>query len=100
MRWLLLILLMASPAWAGINVPEEIKSPPEPIVATVDAEIPDGAQSKGKWGISGTGEANIIEVNDTTIHIWAEPGTYTLEYTGMWVDFENKMFDFEGMYHV
>ena len=86
-------LLCAAPVLAGINVPAEVRSPPDPIVASVDADIPEGAQSKGLWGISGTGEAALVEVGDG-VHIWAQPGTYTLEYRGMWVDFDAKEFDF------
>jgi len=50
MRWITLILLtIPCLARAGIDVPSEIISPPTPLVATVQADIPEGAQSKGKW---------------------------------------------------
>lgn len=88
------LLLLATPVLAEINVPAEIQSPPNPIVATVDAEIPDGAQSKGKWEITGDAEAQLIEDGDHQVYAWAQPGTYTISYTGMWVDFEAKAFDF------
>lgn len=89
-----LLLLLVAFAGAEIDVPETVKSPPTPIVATVDAAIPAGAQSKGKWEVDGSAEARLIEDGDDKVYIWAQPGTYILSYTGMWVDFEAKQFDF------
>lgn len=91
---LILLAVLTSPLVAEIDVPEEIQSPPNPIVATVDADIPEGAQSKGRWEIEGGAEAQFIKANGNTVYIWAQPGEYVLSYTGMWVDFDAKTFDF------
>lgn len=89
----LLACLMACPVLAGIDVPEKIQTPAA-IVAKANVDIPDEAKHKGEWEISGPGEANFIRVDDKTVHIWADPGLYTISYRGMWVDFENREFDY------
>lgn len=90
----LLACLMARPVLADIDVPEKIQSPPAAIVAEAIVDIPEEAEHKGEWGILGSGEANLIRVDDKTVHVWADPGSYTISYRGMWVDFENREFDY------
>jgi len=102
MRTLLAWLTMAAVAWAqpptAITLPDEVDVG-DKLVASVDAEIPAGAQFKGGWEIeceSGpvckASWEPLAKAN--TIGIWAPAGLYTVKFSGMWVHWEQQEFDF------
>lgn len=79
-------LAIAVPAMAQINLPEEV-NPFEPITAGCQCIVPEGAEVKYTWSISGDG-ASLIPVNGgANVHIWAEPGQYKLMSTVVWMKF-------------
>lgn len=79
-RIVLLVLLIATPCWAQINVPAETE-PHAPIAATLANPIPEGAQVQGGWTLA---TAKFLPVPDG-IHVWAPPGVHEISYRGVWI---------------
>lgn len=77
-------LLLAAAASAQIIVPENVE-PHTPIVASLQAELPDGAQIQGGWGCDDSETCKWIAVNPTLIHVWAKPGRHVLTFRGAWL---------------
>ena len=76
-----LVALLPGLASAQITVPSPVESH-KPIVATLAATLPPGAQLRGAWNVTG---AEFIEVDASKIHIWAAPGVHTVVASGVWV---------------
>ena len=79
MRTLIVLLLM----WAGITITPDHPLPGHKITATVDADIPPGAEFHGGWEIDAE-TAELAEEN--TIGIWVpQSGAKKLTYKGYYV---------------
>lgn len=72
------------PSAATISVTPTVAEDHEPIVAALDAEIPDGARVYGNGWTCSDG-VQTLPVSATVQHIWATPGDHTISYTGVWV---------------
>jgi hypothetical protein len=77
----LLVLLTAGITQAQITVPASVEAH-KPVVATLKATLPDGAQLRGTWSVSG---GEYLQVDPLTIHIWAATGVHTVAASGVWV---------------
>ena len=82
-----LALLMALTV-GQITVPAET-APYLPVVATVAAQMPEGAQFDGGWKLQG---AHFLPDGKNRIHIWAKPGEYKLEFSGLWLHLKDVTF--------
>jgi hypothetical protein len=71
-----------------ITVPTET-APYLPIVASVAAQMPDGATFDGGWTLEG---AHFLPDGKNRIHIWAKPGEYKLEFSGLWLHLKDVTF--------
>jgi len=89
MKALLAACLLASVAYAQIDVPPE-STPYSPISASVKTTMPDGAIMSGGWTV-GDG-VQYLKCQDGIIHIWAIPGDHKLKYSGYWVHTEAVTF--------
>lgn len=82
--WLVVLAILASCSvlWGEIQLKPQYADH-EPIVATVSVPgMPEGAVlRKAKFKCPG---ASIVKVDESTFHIWAAPGKYTIEATGTW----------------
>ena len=84
-----LVALVCSVAYGQIKVPPE-SSAHTPIVATITAQMPEGATFDGGWK---TGDGvHVIPVADGAVHIWARPGKHSLEYSGFWLHLKEITF--------
>jgi len=84
MRYLVsvaIVLWFAASAAAQIVIPDRV-DPHTPIVASLAAELPEGAQIQGGWA---SDTAKWIAVSPTVIHVWAAPGTHAISFRGAWV---------------
>lgn len=84
----LMLCLGPSGAKAQITVPEET-APYLPIVASVDANMPEGATFDGGWKLEG---AHYLPDGVNRIHIWAKPGEYKLMFSGLWLHLKDVTF--------
>ena len=82
-------LAAAIMAFGAIDVPPEL-NPYDPVIATVDAVIPDGATFDGGWDVSDG--ARMAPGVGNTVHVWAKPGTYTLSFSGLWIHLKEVKF--------
>ena len=73
-----------------IQVPKETEDR-HPVIATIQARIPDKATIEGPGWRASEG-VRFVEVDRYTIHIWADPGEHQLTYKVMWVWFEDFTF--------
>lgn len=80
--WFLAALAACAVAFGDIEVKPQYDDH-EPIVPTVTVPgMPPGAVfRKAKFKIPG---ATVIPVDESTFHVWAPPGKYTIEATGTW----------------
>jgi hypothetical protein len=79
--------LVAGAAGAQIILPDTIP-PHTPVIASATSVVPEGAEVKFTWRLSGD-KAYLVTVDgNTRAHIWAPPGTYTLDVIIVWIDFE------------
>ena len=88
MRTIAAWLALCAAAVAQITVPAETE-PHLPIVATVTAPIPDGARFDGTWKLEG---AHFLPDGQNKIYIWAKPGEYRLEFSGLWLHLKDVTF--------
>jgi len=83
-------LLGCTTAAAQITIPDTVERD-RPMVAGCDCIIPEGSEVSFSWGLeksSPDSVAEFIQVSDSTIHIWAGPGTFKLTTDIVWVQFE------------
>lgn len=98
----LIFMIFVAPLCAEITMPDTSVSPPNPIIAnlSLDQAIPEGAQFDGGWEVSaveGEQEAKFVKAGSDTIYIWAEPGKYTVSFSGFWIHLKEVTFtDGEG----
>lgn len=64
----------------------QIVVPPEsevhsPVVASLAASIPDGAQVQGGWTLP---SGKLLPCGQS-VHVWAPPGKHTIGYRGVWI---------------
>lgn len=78
---LLVGCLALSSALAQITVPAQTAAY-KPVVATLAATLPPGAQLRGSWSVTG---GDFLEVDANTVHVWAAPGVHTISASGVWV---------------
>lgn len=77
-----LALLLSAPAWGQLDVKSSYTLGEPIIVKMVVPEKPaEAVLRKDKFKIPG---ATAVKVDDTTWHIWAVPGKYTIEAMGEW----------------
>lgn len=77
-----LTLLTTALAWGDIEVADTVK-PYEPIVAKVTITgVPEGAKLRGSFQVT---DAQYIQVDEQTFHLWAKPGTHAITAQGVWV---------------
>lgn len=84
--WIVAILawLVASLGLAQITVPAETPDR-HPIVAELNATIPEGATIQGpQWVIPDS--VRVIECGPTVLHIWAEPGEHSIAFRAIWLN--------------
>ncbi len=74
MRSLIVLLLMAWPAYGQINAPQQIDEH-TPIVCTSEQ-----AADVYIWRVSGAAKRVVLN-NGSTIHVWAPPGEYDISLT-------------------
>lgn len=86
----IIFFFMCSVAFGQIEVPTEVELG-MPIVAKLNAAIPEGAVLDGGWKF---GEGiSYIQVDTNTVHIWVgKPGTYKLEFRGFWLNLKEVTF--------
>lgn len=76
------LLFMASSLARGqISVPAETPDH-VPIVATLSAPLPEGAQVRGTWAVT---DGDFLPVDHNTVHIWAPPGKHIVTARGVYV---------------
>ena len=85
----ILSLAAALLAFGAIDVPEETE-PYQPIVATVDAAIPEGATFDGGWKASEG--VYLVPGVEGTVYVWAPPGSHSVTYTGFWLHLKEITF--------
>jgi hypothetical protein len=62
-------------------------------VAKINTVIPEGAEIRGPgWIPPDAAKVRVLPTDSATLHIWADPGTYTLRYKIMWVSFRARTF--------
>jgi hypothetical protein len=95
MRSLLLLLLMALPAYGQIKAPAQVDEH-APIVCTSEQ-----AADVYLWRISGAAKRIVLD-NGKTVHVWAPPGSYeiTLTTIAIVIDWEKKSKDVVYQEHV
>jgi len=71
------------PTPGRITVEPAEAEPYEPIVATLETVIPDGAEVFGDGWTCGEGIAT-IPISSVVQHVWAKPGEHTIAYRGFW----------------
>jgi hypothetical protein len=81
---ILLLLLLASPAAAQISLPDAIVQH-TPIVAGCSCIVPPDAEVKFMWRLTGNGGYLLTVEDGKKAHIWAAPGSYTLDATIVWM---------------
>jgi hypothetical protein len=81
MKILFVWLLLATSAFAQIQVTPPESNAHDPITATLSNPIPEGAQVQGGWQLP-TAKS---EPAPEGLHIWAKPGTHTVSYRGVWI---------------
>ena len=83
-------LVLCAAALAQITVPAVTDSH-MPIVAVVTApeQMPEGATFDGGWKLEG---AHYLPDGKNRIHIWAKPGEYKLEFSGLWLHLKDVTF--------
>lgn len=87
---LLFWLLICATVWGQIDVPKEIPLG-DPIVAKVNATIPEGAILDGGWKV-GNG-VKFVQVDKNTLHLWvAKTGTYKVTFSGFWLNIKEVKF--------
>jgi hypothetical protein len=87
-----ILLLVPAIARGQIIVPAETKDR-HPIVAKINTVIPEGAEIRGPgWIPPDAAKVRVLPTDSATLHIWADPGTYTLRYKIMWVSFRARTF--------
>lgn len=96
MRFILTWVLLLAPSlcFGQIDVPDQ-SEPYKPIVATVDANIPDDAQVRGGWSVSN--DVAFLPAPSGAAHLWAPPGTHTVSYRGVWVLTKEVQVDGEAL---
>lgn len=92
MRWLasvIYLFLLCSASQAEITVTPEKATVGTKVVATVSAQIPEGATFDGGWEITcnvGTCKAEMAKLAATrSVGIWGPAGTYQIKYSGFWL---------------
>lgn len=92
---LLFWLLSFSTVFGQINVPSEV-TVGEPIVATVNMNMPEGASFTGGWKLPEN--VGTYKFNDFTVGLWpAKAGKYELKFSGFWIHLKEVTFtDGEG----
>jgi len=89
---LIILAALTATSHAEIDVREQYE-PHQPIVATVDASIPDGARIKGGWSCETAELRSCGDPNE--VHVWAAPGEHVLIYSGVWVQSRDVTIDGE-----
>lgn len=72
------------PSPATITVSPETSEAYEPVTATLDTDIPDGATVYGN-GWTYSAKVKVLPVSTTVMHVWAPPGKHSIAYNGVWV---------------
>ncbi len=91
MRVLLLILLMASPAWGQLTVTQQAEVG-EPILATIDTMVPEGADTNGPGWVLDAGTSMLPSSKPGEFHIWATPGKHVIRFKLHWLHTEAVTF--------
>jgi len=83
------IAMLVAMTIGQITVPAET-APYLPIVASVTVEqVPPDAKFDGTWRLEG---AHFLPDGKNRIHIWAKPGEYKLEFSGLWLHLKDVTF--------
>jgi len=85
------LLLLYCPVLGQITVEPEYQ-PHQPIVATLTAQTPDGAQLIARWDISKPAQLVVLD-GGLVAHIWAPPGSYEIECEVITIQWEAKEFN-------
>jgi len=89
--FVLAAMFAASTASAQITIPDEVPVG-KPIVAGCECVVPEGAQTRVSWSLEsrgdGVGEFIADSGSEFTIYVWAQPGSYRLTNSVVWVHAE------------